>query len=124
VPVAAALRIDGAPETVTPLTTVIESVAELELVTLVAVTVKVVAERVTVGVPLITPVVVESVSPVGSEGVIAHEDADPPEFVGVITLIEVPVVNVNDEGLKLIFGPDGGEEDADIVRFADTKVIV
>jgi hypothetical protein len=103
---------------------VIERVAELELVTLVAVTVKMVADRVTVGVPLITPVVVESVSPVGSDGVIAHEDAAPPEFVGVITVMAVPVVNVNDEGLKLICGADGDEEAAEIVRFADTKVIV
>jgi hypothetical protein len=79
---------------------------------------------VTVGVPLITPVEAEIANPVGSEGEIAQEAAAPPEFVGVIEVMAEPVVNVNDEGLKLIFGPDGGEKDADIVRFADTKVIV
>lgn len=57
---------------------------------LVAVTVKVVAERVTVGVPLITPVEVEIASPVGSEGEIAHDAAAPPEFVGVMVVIVVP----------------------------------
>ncbi len=105
---------------VTPLPTVIESVAELEPVTLVAVTVKVVAERVTVGVPLITPVDVERFKPVGRDGVIAHEDASPPEFVGVMIVMAELKVNMNDEGLILIFGADGGEEDGEIVRFAET----
>jgi hypothetical protein len=93
VPVADALTIEGTPETVTPLTTVIESVAVLELVALVAVTVKVVAERVIVGVPLITPVEAEIANPVGSDGVIAHEAAAPPEFVGVIEVMAEPVEN-------------------------------
>jgi hypothetical protein len=121
VPVAAALTIDGAPETVTPLTTAIDKVAVLEFVALVAVTVKVVAESVTVGVPPIAPVVSSKVNPVGSAGEIAHEDDAPPEFVGVITVMAVPVENENDEGLMLIFGADrDGAGAAEIVRFAET----
>jgi hypothetical protein len=91
----------------------------------VAVTVKDVAESVTVGVPLMTPVEVEIVNPVGSEGEIAHEEAAPPEFVGVISVMAVPEVNENEDGLILMFGADIDDEDAAvIVRFAETKVIV
>jgi hypothetical protein len=82
----------------------------LEFVALVAVTVKVVDERVTVGVPLITPVETEIANPVGSEGEIAHEAAAPPEFVGVIDVMAEPVENVYEEGLKLIFGASRGDE--------------
>jgi hypothetical protein len=125
VPVPAALTIEGAPETVTPLTTVIDKVAVLEFVALVAVTVKVDADSVTVGVPLITPVEAEIANPVGSEGEIAHEAAAPPAFVGVMTVMSEPVVNVKVVGLILMFGAarDGAGAE-EIVRFAETKVIV
>jgi hypothetical protein len=99
VPVAVALTIEGAPGVVTPLPTVIEKDAVLELVEFVAVTVKVVVERVTVGVPLITPVDVENAKPVGSEGDIDQEEAVPPEFVGVTSLIAVLMVKLKADEL-------------------------
>jgi hypothetical protein len=99
VPVAVALTIDGAPEVVTPLLTEIDKVVELEFVELVAVTVKVIADSVTVGVPLMTPVEVEKAKPVGSVGEIDQEEAVPPEFVGVTVLIAVLIVKLKDDEL-------------------------
>jgi hypothetical protein len=96
----------GAPGAEVPDITVIEIVAVLESVALVARMVKLVAESVTVGVPLMTPVAVEKESPVGSEEEILHEllATAPPEFVGVIDEIALFTVKVNVVGEIAMFG--------------------
>lgn len=66
---------------------------------LVAVTTKFVCERVEVGVPEITPVSVEKLTPVGSVGEIDHDVAVPPEFDGVslvIASLMMPVYEVGE----------------------------
>lgn len=52
-----------------------------------------------VGVPEISPVAVEKVSPAGRDGVIDHEVTVPPLADGVAVVMAVPFVNVN--GLPL-----------------------
>ena len=56
-------------------------------------------EETAVGVPLISPVDVEKVSPAGRDGVIDHEVTAPPLADGVAVVMAVPFVNVN--GLPL-----------------------
>ena len=87
----------GALGEAAPLATAMEIDAVLELVVLVAVTVKEVAVIVSVGVPLITPVAVEKDRPVGGAGVIAHDAAAPPELVGVRLLMTALTTNVKVE---------------------------
>lgn len=66
---------------------------------LVAVTVYTTAAEVTVGVPLISPVEVEKVRPVGSDGEIDHNVTVPPLDVGVAATIAVSFVSVRKLGL-------------------------
>ena len=66
---------------------------------LVAVTVYTTAAEVTVGVPLISPVEVEKVRPVGSDGEIDHNVTVPPLDVGVAVTIAESLVNVRKLGL-------------------------
>jgi hypothetical protein len=66
---------------------------------LLAVTVYVVDEETAVGVPLISPVAVEKVSPAGRDGVIDHEVTVPPLADGVAVVMAVPFVNVNGDPL-------------------------
>ena len=61
---------------------------------LVAVTVYTTAAEVTVGVPLISPVEVEKVRPVGSDGEIDQVTTAPPFTVGVDALIATSLVSV------------------------------
>ena len=56
-------------------------------------------EETAVGVPLISPVDVEKVSPAGRDGAIDHEVTVPPLADGVAVVIAVPFVSVN--GLPL-----------------------
>ena len=59
-----------------------------------------VAEEVTAeGVPLISPVEVENARPAGSVGETAQEMTVPPLEVGVVAVISVPLVKVNELGL-------------------------
>lgn len=125
VPVAVALTIDGAPGTVTLLTTVIDIVAVAESVALVARTVNVVADNVPVGVPLITPVEVENVRPVGRVGVIDQEETAPPELAGVTSDIATPVVSVTDVGLILMLGAESPDPTViEIVAVAESVALV
>ena len=48
------------------------------------------------GVPLMAPVEVSRDSPAGSDGEIDHEVTVPPLDVGVIVVMVVPLVNVNE----------------------------
>ena len=66
---------------------------------MVAVTVYTTAAEVTVGVPLISPVEVEKVRPVGSDGEIDHDVTVPPLDVGVAVTIAESLVNVRKLGL-------------------------
>lgn len=66
---------------------------------MVAVTVYTTAAEVTVGVPLISPVEVEKVRPVGSDGEIDHNVTVPPLDVGVAVTIAESLVNVRKLGL-------------------------
>ena len=50
-----------------------------------------------VGVPVISPVEVSKVRPVGSVGEMVQDVAAPPVFVGVIVEIAVSLVRVNGE---------------------------
>ena len=59
----------------------------------------VVDEETAVGVPLISPVAVENVRPVGKVGVIDHKVTVPPLADGVAVVMAVPLVKVN--GLPL-----------------------
>ena len=72
---------------------------------LVAVIVYELEEVTSVGVPLISPVEVSKVSPVGSVGDMAHVTTVPPLDVGVAVVIAVPLVKVN--GLPLNVTEDG-----------------
>ena len=65
----------------------------------VAVTVYVVEDEIAVGVPGISPVEVEKVSPAGRDGVIDHEVTVPPLADGVAVVMAIPFVSVN--GLPL-----------------------
>ena len=65
----------------------------------VAVTVYVVEDEIPVGVPEISPVEVEKVSPAGRDGVIDHEVTVPPLADGVAVVMAIPFVSVN--GLPL-----------------------
>ena len=56
-------------------------------------------EETAVGVPLISPVDVEKVSPAGRDGAIDHKVTVPPLADGVAVVIAVPFVSVN--GLPL-----------------------
>tara|TARA_B100000035_G_scaffold205941_1_gene176093 strand:- start:1985 stop:2248 length:264 start_codon:yes stop_codon:yes gene_type:complete len=62
---------------------------------LLAVTVYCVVDVIAVGVPEISPLVVENVRPAGSEGEIDQEVTVPPLTVGVAVVMVVPLVNVN-----------------------------
>ena len=66
---------------------------------MVAVTVYVTVEEVTVGVPEIAPVEVSKESPAVSDGEIDHETTAPPLEVGVEVVIGVSFVNVRKLGL-------------------------
>ena len=66
---------------------------------MVAVTVYTTAAEVTVGVPLISPVEVERVIPVGSDGEIDHDVTVPPLDVGVAVTITESLVNSRLPGL-------------------------
>ena len=66
---------------------------------LVAVTVYTVEVEITVGVPLISPVVVLNAKPVGSDGTIDQETTAPPLAVGVLLVIAESFVKVNELGL-------------------------
>ena len=66
---------------------------------LVPVTVYVVDEDTTVGVPLIAPSEEAKESPNGSEGEIDHVVTVPPDVVGVDVVMAVPFVRVNEFGL-------------------------
>ena len=61
---------------------------------LLAVTVYVVEEEIAVGVPDISPFVVENVRPAGRAGEIDHEVTAPPLAVGVAVVMAVPLVSV------------------------------
>ena len=65
----------------------------------VAVTVYTVEGERTVGVPLISPVVVLNDKPVGSDGAIDQETTAPPLAVGVVLVIAESFVKVNELGL-------------------------
>ena len=52
-----------------------------------------------VGVPLISPVEVSKDRPAGSDGKTAQETTVPPPEVGVVAVISVPLVKVNELGL-------------------------
>ena len=56
-------------------------------------------EDTAVGVPLIAPVEVLSVSPAGRDGEIDQEVTAPPLAVGVAVVIAVPFVSVNELGV-------------------------
>ena len=62
-------------------------------------------EEIIVGVPLISPVELSRVIPVGKAGLIDHVSTVPPLYVGVTEIIEVPLVSVND--VVLYETPDG-----------------
>ena len=51
------------------------------------------------GVPEISPVEVENARPAGSDGSTAQEMTVPPLEVGVVAVISVPLVKVNELGL-------------------------
>ena len=65
---------------------------------LVAVTVYVVKEETTLGVPLISPVELSNVRPAGRTGLIDQLSTGSPFAVGVTAPIEVPFVRVNEPG--------------------------
>lgn len=71
---------------------------------LVAVIVYVVEDTIAVGVPEISPVEVEKVSPAGIEGDIAHVTTAPPPVFGVAVVIAVPLVSVKVFGEYAITG--------------------
>ena len=62
---------------------------------LLAVTVYCVVDVIAVGVPEISPLVVENESPAGSEGEIDQEVIVPPLTLGVAAVMAVPLVKVN-----------------------------
>ena len=61
-------------------------------------------EETAVGVPLISPVDVEKVSPAGRDGVIDHKVTVPPLADGVAVVMAVPFVSENELGLYETFG--------------------
>ena len=65
---------------------------------LVAVMVYVAEEVTVVGVPEMTPVVLDMVMPAGSVGDTDHDTTVPPVEVGVVVVIAVPLVKVNELG--------------------------
>jgi len=71
---------------------------------LVAVIVYMVEDTIAVGVPEISPVEVEKVSPAGIEGDIAHVTTAPPPVFGVAVVIAVPLVSVKVFGEYAITG--------------------
>ena len=75
-----------------PRVTVMFTVPVVKPAAFVAVIVYVAADATAVGVPLITPVVVLSESPVGSAGDTLQEATAPPPIVGEFAVISVPVV--------------------------------
>ena len=68
---------------------------------LLAVMVYVAEDVMAVGVPLMAPVVESMERPAGSEGDTDQEVTVPPLEVGVTVVIAVPLVSVNEFGLKL-----------------------
>ena len=76
--------------------TVMVSVVESLPPVLLAVTVKLEEDMTAVGVPLIAPVEESRDSPAGSDGETVHEVTVPPLDVGVIVVMVVPLVNVNE----------------------------
>ena len=68
---------------------------------LLAVMVYVAEDVIAVGVPLMAPVVESMERPAGSEGDTDQEVTVPPLEVGVTVVIAVPLVSVNEFGLKL-----------------------
>ena len=82
----------------TSFTTMVSDAVALPPV-LLAVTVYVVDDETAVGVPLISPVAVEKVSPAGRDGVIDHKVTVPPLADGVAVVMAVPFVNVNGDPL-------------------------
>ena len=88
------VRDDGA----TSLTTMVTSAVVLPPV-LLAVTVYVVEEETTEGVPEMAPVEESNDRPVGSEGETDHVVMVPPLAVGVTVVMAVPLVKVNVFGL-------------------------
>ncbi len=69
-----------------------------------------------VGVPLIAPVVESKDNPAGSDAETVQEVIGPPLTVGVVVVIEVPFVNVNELGLYE--RPDGATSLTTIVTVA------
>ena len=85
-------------EGATSLTTMVTVAVSLPPV-LLAVTVYVAEEVTAVGVPLIAPVVESNDNPAGSVGETDQDVMVPPLTVGVVVVIAVPLVNVNEFGL-------------------------
>ena len=82
------------------MTTMVTSAVVLPPV-LLAVMVYVAEDVMAVGVPLMAPVVESMERPAGSEGDTDQEVTVPPLEVGVTVVIAVPLVRVNEFGLKL-----------------------